>query len=203
MGGIEDQQTHQEKELGTKPGKDEDLAIDKSLKRLREIHHVLIQYKVNLKSLFAILIRAVITLDVVREIQNIKIEDLPFALGRRSQYTLQQFAKVWLVGNSYEKMKYMEIAFDKYKEQKIHARALLASYESLYDGVWKKGTIWLPNYEVLYFWFVFFVKAGRCWRRMSCSDSACVLFCIIPTATHPTGSVEKHGNLFDLSNQVV
>jgi hypothetical protein len=122
------------------------------LEQLNKIQHRLITYKINLKSLYRILIDALIEMDLCvkdgQEIHMLKEDDLHWGLSKDADSILKEFANVWVISDAFRKMKLLESIFHNYKEERIHGRALLAAYKSLYEGIFKRNTVWLPNYEV-------------------------------------------------------
>lgn len=121
------------------------------IKRLRNIQSKLISHKVDLKKLYKVLIEAVVQFDLCiphdQNILEIKIEDLHWSLTEPGSTVLDEFSRVWVIGTVARKMLYLDTVFEKFKQQRVHSRALLASYRSLYESVWKKKTAWLPEYE--------------------------------------------------------
>lgn len=137
---------------GTGPSASADLAIPMELQQLKDLEHRLITYKVNLKSIYSLLLEAVVLLDLCvasgKDLSKIRVKDQAWFLSREGVLILRQFSQVWTISDVFRKMKYLECVFRKYKEQRLHARVVTAAYKNLYEGIWKRGSIWLPNYEV-------------------------------------------------------
>ena len=156
MGGILNEQNA--------PGKEDDPTFPADLRKLKEIQHRLITYKVNLKSLYTILCEAVVLLDVSippgAELSRIKVKTLSWSLCKKSLFVLNQFGDLWTISDVFRKMKYLELVFKKYQEQTVHCRVVTAAYKTLYEGVWKRGTIWLPHYDVRTICEIMFLHIG-------------------------------------------
>lgn len=149
----------------------DDMNVPQELRQLKELQHRLITYKVNLKTVYYLLISAVVQLDLCipegKDITKVNMSKVPYRLSEEGEFVLRQFTKVWSITDVFKKMKFLECIFEFYKRQRLHASALTVAFKSLHEGIWRKGTIWLPNYEVSsFFWhnckFLSFYHSATC-----------------------------------------
>ena len=149
MGGTMDVETFEDNEH-----------LPPALRSLKEIHHRMIKHKVNLKKLFCFLLQCIVRMDIcipeTKDITKIPMKKTPYSLTKYGDYILKQFAALWSITDVFRKMKYLDVVFAYFKRQRLHAHALILAYRSLHEGIWRKGTIWLPNYEVIQAFYSFF-----------------------------------------------
>ena len=129
----------------------DDPSEPRELRRLRAIHHRLITHKVNLKQLYTTLLRYTIYMELCpsssKQLFDYPLRKVPWKLTQHSLSLLAEFERIFHLSSLFCKMKYLECVFLGYKAGRIHARALLDAYKSVYDDVFRNRRVWLPEHE--------------------------------------------------------
>jgi hypothetical protein len=101
-------------------------------KTYQQIQQTLISMHVNNKSLYDILMRSCVVLDLY----NPQGPDL---LSEQSVCILQQWKNTWFITSAYQVISYMKILFEKYKQDLVSISELLKAFHRMYWTVKHKG----------------------------------------------------------------
>ncbi|KAI9206279.1 uncharacterized protein BJ171DRAFT_579788 [Polychytrium aggregatum] len=103
----------------------------------------LVACKVRYKSLYKILLRNALILDMQTLQANHQITEATIELlTDESRALLTTMGRQWAVGEAFQVIAYLELLFLRYKSYEIPTSALLHAYETLYDSM-KRKEAWL------------------------------------------------------------
>ncbi|KAI3631391.1 hypothetical protein MIR68_010881 [Amoeboaphelidium protococcarum] len=145
------QQQYEQIQNQSSSGQASSSSASRELARLKQLQHKLISGKINLQSMYKIVLEASIIRDLCvgkdKHIFEYPIKQVAWTLSKKSQAVLDEFARVWLVPAISRLTIYLSIVFSYYQDQRVHARALFHAYHQFYESVYKKGSTWLPEHE--------------------------------------------------------
>ena len=109
------------------------------------IQSQLISCKVSNKSLYKILLRNCLALDMSASVGSIK-DSTQELLSPESKTLLRAFGKQWAVGQAFQIIAYLEILFDKYQKFEVPTSSLMTALEAVHGLKHKTG--WISSYDV-------------------------------------------------------
>ncbi|KAI8621915.1 hypothetical protein BC830DRAFT_1163383 [Chytriomyces sp. MP71] len=103
----------------------------------------LVAARINFIVLYKLLLKACLALDMlVIEINESTID----LLSNESKTLLKVFGKRWAIGEAVQFISYVDLLFNKYKNDKVPVNALFVAYESIYNRI-KSNPLWLTKYD--------------------------------------------------------
>jgi hypothetical protein len=122
------------------------------LQQMVRLQRRMVNYRISMKSLYDIVLRAVIRTDICidshQKLNQMDPKEMPIQLSKEGEAFLQQFNSLWVVSDAYKKLKTFSIVFERYKDRRVHSAVLLEAYKGLFDGIYKRNTVWLQQHEV-------------------------------------------------------
>ena len=106
----------------------------------------LLACKVNFKSLYQILLRNTLILDMntLGQISDAVLE----LLTEESKTLLRVFARIWAIGEAYQVIAYLELLFEKYKKYAVPYSAIMHVLDTVHQM--KKRSGWISSVEVYF-----------------------------------------------------
>ncbi|KAJ3193561.1 hypothetical protein HDU67_005064, partial [Dinochytrium kinnereticum] len=118
-------------------------SLSSPLSPVGSIQHHLLTSKLNFKSLYRTLLRSCLDLDTHATPYTESTSEL---LSPESRACLRIWARMWLVGDAFQVIAYLELLFRRYCSYRVPVRALLNAYEAVYANM-KGGPGWLTEYD--------------------------------------------------------
>ncbi|KAI9318895.1 hypothetical protein DFJ73DRAFT_338207 [Zopfochytrium polystomum] len=116
---------------------------------LQKIHTQLVNCRINFKSLYRVLLRACLDLDIRNTLEVHQLKKLPEKtqdlLSDESKTCLRVCCYMWSIGEDHQFIALASLLFERYKNYLVPVDALSSAFEAIYESLKKRD--WLTTYE--------------------------------------------------------